>query len=95
MSGAGALTGVVAKPLERVPVRTRDSEATLSGWRLEVTSDQGAGAIVLVELSPQESCYRGEGAFLGWPQARLAEAYQALTKPAGESAPDLELLQLG
>ena len=88
-----SLTHPVAKPLERVPVRLRGSGVTLAGWRLEVACDQGAGAIVLVELSPQESCYRGDGVFLGFSQERLAELYRSLT--AGAADGHLELLQLG
>ena len=91
----GPLTGVTAAPLERIPVRTRASAATLSGWRLELTSAQGAGTIVLVEVTPEESYYRGEGACLGWSQSALGEAYQALTAQLASDAPDFELPQLG
>ena len=92
---AFGLTGVVAKPLERVAIRLRESGVTASTWRLEVASDQGAGGIVLVELSEQRSCFRGDGIFLGWSEARLAEAYRELTQASGAGDSDLELLQLG
>ncbi len=72
------LSGVLAKPPQRVLVRLRSSDSPLSAWRLEVTSREGSGAIVLVEPSPTESFYRGEGAFLGWSQRKLASIYRAL-----------------
>ena len=89
------LTGVTAQPLERVPMCTRQSTVTRAGWRLALSSEQGSGAILLVELAPDESYYRGEGVCLGWPQARLAEAYEALTRAGTAGAPDFELPQLG
>ena len=90
---AYGLTGLVAGPLARVPVRRRDSDYTLSAWRMEVTCDQGAGTIALVEISPAESRYRGDGVFLGWPQDRLAEVYRDLT--SGDTGPGFEMMQLG
>jgi hypothetical protein len=90
---AFGLTAIVAAPLERVPVRRRESDVTSSAWRLKVESDQGAGSIVLIEISADRSCFRGDGIFLGWSEARMAEAYADLTRSSGGS--DLELLQLG
>jgi hypothetical protein len=87
------LTGLRAGARERVPIRTRASSLTRSAWRVEVACDQGTGAIVVVEVSPQESYYRGEGLFLGWPQERLAAVQEALRPRADDSGPDL--LQLG
>jgi|SRR5580765_4475460 len=87
------LTDVSAEPLARHPIRTREGATTRSAWRLAVSSAQGPGAIVLVELSPETSFYRGDGVFLGWDQERLAAAYRALLpEPAGA---DPETLQLG
>ncbi len=76
------LTGARAVSLERFPVRIREGSATLSAWRLAVESAEGAGAIVLAEISPRESYYRGEGIFLGWPRERLMAAYLALLPKA-------------
>jgi len=87
------LTDVRARPPERVPIRTRTSGATTSGWRFEVECGQGTGAVVLVESSPQESYYRGEGLFLGWPQERLAAVHDALGPRSEE--PGFDLPQLG
>ena len=84
------LGGLSAGPPERVPIRVRSS-LTLSGWRLEVTSDQGAGAIVLVET--ERRYYRGEGVLLGWTQERLASLYEALL-PRPDKRP-FETPQLG
>ena len=64
--------------LERFSIRTRESSSTQAGWRLVAASDEGEGAIVFVETRPDEALYRGDGVFLGWPQERLAAAYNAL-----------------
>jgi hypothetical protein len=64
--------------LERFLIRLRDGSATRSAWRLAVESDEGQGAIILVEVSAEETFYRAEGVFLGWPQDRLESAYRAL-----------------
>jgi len=87
------LKQMVAQPLERVNVRSRGSQVTRSAWRLEASSPAGSGTIVLLELSAEESFYRGEGIFLGWPQEKLTRAYQALAPRSAESEP--ELPQLG
>ena len=87
------LTGLRAQPRERVPIRTRASGVTRAAWRLPIASDQGTGAIVMVETSPQESHYRGEGLFLGWAQERLAALHDALLPKSDESP--FELPQLG
>ena len=87
------LTNARAVSLERVPARTRESGVTLSGWWLSVESDQGKGAIALVESSTARACYRGEGVFLGWTQGDLRTAYEAL-RPRPEE-PASEIQQLG
>src|SRR5258708_19170122 len=76
------LSGVSAQPLARVPIRTRSASVTVSAWRLDVTSDQGPGTIVLIEPPNGGGHYPGDGIFLGWAQERLAEGYAAL--PARE-----------
>jgi hypothetical protein len=60
-----------------------------------VTCDQGSGGIVRLETSTGQPLYRGDGLFLGWSQERMAEVYQALSRPPGGDGSDLELLQLG
>jgi hypothetical protein len=87
------LTNARAAALERSPIRTRESGVTLSGWQLSVESDQGKGAIVLVEAGAREIRYRGEGVFLGWTAEQLREAYEALRPRTEESA--FEIPQLG
>jgi hypothetical protein len=87
------LTNPRVRAPERVPVRTRASTVTRSGWRLLVASDQGEGAILLVEVTPGETLYRGDGTFLGWDQGRLAAAYTALLpKPEADG---FEMQQMG
>ena len=79
--------------LERFLIRLRDGSATQSAWRLAVESDEGPGAIILVEVSPEETFYRGEGVFLGWDQDRLGSAYLALLpKPEADG---FQMQQLG
>lgn len=88
-----ALTNPRPVSLERSPIRTRESGVTLSGWRLSVGTDEGEGAIVLVEGPTGESWYRGEGVFLGWSPEDLRSAYEDL-RPRPEE-PAFELQQLG
>ena len=87
------LTNAHALSLDRVPIRTRGSGVTHSGWQLSVESDQGEGAILLVEADPGEARYRGEGVFLGWTAELLRGAYEALRPRTDESA--FETQQLG
>ena len=86
------IRGAAKRSLERVPVRLRESAHTQSAWRLSVDSDDGAGAITLLE-SGGERLYRGDGVFLGWPQEQLALVYQTLN--VVEDEPRFELHQLG
>lgn len=79
--------------LERFPIRTRESSATLSAWRLEIVTDDGEGTIYLVEISADRAIFRGGGVLLGWPQPRLEAVYNAL-KPASEESSS-ETPQLG
>ncbi len=83
------LTGAVVRSQERVTIRTRESNHTLSAWRMEVELASGSGAITFID----GVSYRGEGLFLGWPQERLAAVYQGLTERNDE--PPFEVLQLG
>jgi hypothetical protein len=92
-NGTVELTGCRCKELARIPICTREVPATLSAWRLAAESEEGAGAITLVEVSPGRSVYRGEGLFLGWPQERLEAAYRAL-QPRVDQA-DVGTQQLG
>jgi hypothetical protein len=87
------LTNAHALALDRMLIRTRESGATLSAWRLSADSDQGVGAIVLVEAGAGEIRYRGEGVFLGWTAEHLREAYESLRPRTEESA--FEIPQLG
>lgn len=79
--------------LERVPVRIRESGVTLAAWRLSVSSEEGQGSIARLEPRAAESAFRGDGIFLGWDQARLRSAYEAL-QPRDDS-PAFETQQLG
>jgi hypothetical protein len=81
------LSGLSAQPPERVPIRTRSTSVTQSGWRLEIRCDQGQGAILLVE-SGVESYRRGDGIFLGWTQEKLASLYDELLPKTSEQTHD-------
>ncbi len=87
------LEGATATAPERVPARTREGRITLSAWRMNVTTPNGAGAIVLVETNVG-AVFRGEGLFLGWAQDTLATAYRALV-PRTSSDVALNHPQLG
>lgn len=73
--------------LDRVPIRTRESPTTRSAWRLRTATPAGEGAIVRVD-GEREPLFRGEGAFLGWPQDRLAAEYARLLPKERDPAPD-------
>jgi hypothetical protein len=96
-SGSAEIVSGLTHPrtlaLERFLIRLRGGSATQSAWRLSVASDEGQGAIVLVELSGDERFYRAEGVFLGWPQERMEAAYRALLPKPEEDG--FELHQLG
>ena len=83
------LTNAVVRSMERVPIRTRESNVTRSAWRMEVQCDEGAGVITLVD----DGIYRGEGLFLGWSQEDLAAAYAGAQRH--DDGPPFELMQLG
>jgi len=79
--------------LDRFLIRLREGSATQSAWRLAVESEEGQGAVILVEASPGETFYRGEGVFLGWGQDRLGSAYRVLLpKPEADG---FQMQQLG
>ena len=86
------LSGLRARPPERVPIRTRSVGVTQAGWRMEIHCDRGPGAILLVECAGQ-SYHRGEGILLGWTQEQLASLYEALRPGTGAEPHDS--LQLG
>ena len=86
------LTNARALALDRVAIRTRESGATLSGWRLSIASEQGEGTIVRVDAAAGDEWYRGEGVFLGWTPENLRTAYEALRPQSEES---FEIHQLG
>jgi hypothetical protein len=88
------LTQIEAQPLERVPIRQRESSVTTSAWRLQLRCDQGEGGIVRVEVSAGQLFYRGDGLFLGWSQEHLGQVYDTLTRPTGGGS-ELEFMQLG
>lgn len=79
--------------LARTPVRSRELAVTLSAWRLFVLADEGEGTITRLENGEAPPLFRGEGVCLGWPQERLAAAYDAL-RPR-DDAPSPEFMQLG
>jgi len=83
------LTHASCAGLERMAIRLRESTHTLSAWRLDITCDEGPGAILLVETPGGGTLYRGEGLFLGWPQERLEAAYRRLLPGGGEREPDV------
>ena len=74
---------------ERIPVRTRESNATLSAWRVELSAPRGA--IVLVEIGDR-SFYRGEGTLLGSTQDKLAHLWRESLPPP---EPSEDIPQLG
>jgi hypothetical protein len=80
--------GAVRASLVRQPVRVRGATVTTAGWRLDLTSPQGPGAILVVE-GPVASWYRGEGVCLGLTQEKLAALWTGLA-PQEESEPEMQ-----
>jgi len=87
------LTNAVVRSLERAPIRMRESGVTHSGWRMEISADEGSGSIMLVELPDGRSVYRGDGLFLGWTREQLETTYGDMREVPDE--PLFELHQLG
>ncbi len=85
--------GLTVRSLERAPIRTRESGATHSAWRMEIDSEAGSGTITMIDAALTSPCYRGEGLFLGWTQEQLGETYQRLLAPDDEQP--FEVMQLG
>ena len=77
------------RALERVDVRTRDSEITRSAWRALVDSSEGSGSVTLLD----SGFYRGDGIFLGLTQEQLIAEYARLNPHSDE--PAVDFLQLG
>jgi hypothetical protein len=70
-----ALRNASLGSMERVPVRTPGSESTLSGWRMEIASSQGKGAIFAIGHR-SGTCYVGHGVFSDWPRTELERVYR-------------------
>ena len=89
----GGLLQARNEALRRIPLRVRGGNVTLSGWRLDITSAQGVGAITQADETDHQVWLRGEGYLLGFPQERLKEIWAALTAheetSAGDSGPQL------
>ena len=88
-----SLTNPRVQSFERFLIRTRGGVATQSAWRLSVTCGEGDGAILFIEIGPDEAFYRGEGVFLGWSQQQMGAVYRLLL-PKSEDPP-FEIPQLG
>jgi hypothetical protein len=82
------LSDVAVAALESVPIRMRENGFALSAWRLSVQAGQGQGVIFLVQMPGGGALFRGDGIFLGWPQARLEAAYRRLLPSGGDPDPD-------
>ena len=82
----GRLTNPQVLSFERFLIRTRGATSTQSAWRLSVSCAEGHGAIILIEIPPEETFLRGEGIFLGWSQEQMKAAY-ALLLPKSEDPP--------
>ncbi len=70
-------------------VRCASLEHVAGGWRMEISCEQGKGAIIMLDSGKQ---YRGNGMFAGWSQEQMNAMYQSLL-PTDHSR--FESLQLG
>jgi hypothetical protein len=82
------LSDAAGATLDRVAMRTRESDLTLSAWRLGFVTAQGEGVIFLVETPGGGTLFRGDGVCLGWPQQRLEAAYRRLLPGGSDPEPD-------
>ena len=57
------------------------------GWRMELVSDRGAGAIVRIDRASGSSWYLGEASFGGWSQKDLAALYSAVLRDIPQDRP--------
>ena len=80
--------------LQRVLIRTRESNATHSAWQLEVETGDGIGTITVVD-SGAATYWRGGGAFLGWPSERLEATYREILAETKDEEPPTDFPQLG
>jgi len=77
-TGIPAGAPIEVRSRERIAIRTREGNVTLSAWRTELAGSRGA--MVLVEIGGR-TIYRGEGALLGSSQEKLAELWRASLPP--------------
>lgn len=80
---------MVMRSLERAPVRTRESTATTSAWRMTIQTKDGTGSITLLD----SGAYRGEGAFMDASQEQMGQLYSTLATQG--DAPQGDLQQWG
>jgi hypothetical protein len=95
IQNALGFTGLAVAPAARLSIRSPKTGLLTSGWRVDVTSDQGSGSIVLVDGAKAASTFVGEGIFRNWSEARLANAYRMLLDSLGAGESELKLPQLG
>ena len=90
MTASDAHACVITYVSGRLPVRSSSIRYTWSGWKLELSSSQGPGAIVQVEMPGGRSCFIGQGFLFGWPQESLASAYRQFVPRAGPVTAEIE-----
>jgi ketosteroid isomerase-like protein len=81
--------GMTMRSLERSPIRTRETGAITSAWRMTIDTEEGRGTITLLD----DGVYRGDGVFLSRAQEELASSYGALA--VSDAPPNPELQQWG
>ena len=92
LKDVAGLVQAKSEAMRRVPLRLRNGTVTIAGWRLDLSCQQGHGAITQAEGSSQATWLRGEGLMLGMPQKSLHEIWAALTAheaASGDSGPQL------
>ena len=74
--------------LERVLIRMRENAITSSAWRLALRTADGEGTISRIDAPSGATLYRGDGIFLGWPQAELGAEYARWLPAPSSPEPD-------
>jgi hypothetical protein len=96
--------GLVAVPSQAAPLLVKAQSCRVksvervslqagSGWRMELVSDRGEGAIIRIDLESGGSQYVGEISFARWSQKELESLYRSALMTL--EADGAQLVQLG
>jgi hypothetical protein len=91
---AFGFTGLFVRSLGHPPGHRSPGNRFVSGWRMEIASDQGEGVILRDDESSGASQFQGEGIVSGWSEPSLARMFDALSKTKLADEPAIDSIQL-